>query len=203
MPLRELPFACPDGPNDAVVEAWHRAARERIELYWDSFASRPLPQYVECDFEMVAAAIETCLQHDLVDGRLFLEWGCGFGVVTGSASLLGMEAVGIEAEEFLCQEARCLLEAHQIVAEVWHGNFLPDRAEQLAEETDPVVSLGHRLPPVYDLHEMHIDDFALVFAYPWPGEEHFLKQVFHRFARRDALLLLYRGPNQIELYRKC
>jgi hypothetical protein len=49
---------------------------------------------------------------------------------------------------------------------------------------------------------MALSDFALIFAYPWPGEEHFLKAVFHRYARPNAVLLMYRGPYQVELYRK-
>lgn len=181
---------------------WIAASRARIELYWDQFSKQPLPQYVECDFDLVALALYEVVQRDLIDGRMFVEWGCGFAVVTGLAALLGLDAVGIEAEEMLCVEGRLLLANNAISAEIWQGNFLPAGARQLAEDEDPLVSLTHTILPAYAEHQISIDDFALIFAYPWPGEEHFLRLVFDRFARRDALLLMFRGPYQIELYRK-
>ncbi len=203
MPLVEVDFnVTGDEELPPIVENWLVKARERIERYWDRFKEKPLPQYVECDFDLVARAIQQCVLEELNDGRLFVEWGCGFGVVTGTASLLGLDAVGIEAEEFLCEEARTLFQQAGIEAEVWQGNFLPQRARELAEDEDPLVSLTHTISPAYEMHDMSISDFAVVFAYPWPGEEHFLRHVFARYARRDALLLMYRGPYHVELYRK-
>jgi hypothetical protein len=203
MALAEIDVALEeDEPLPTQVVEWIATARERIERYWDSFKHKPLPQYVECDFELVARAIETTCRQGLNDGQLFVEWGCGFGVVTGTAALLGLDAVGIEAEEFLCQESRLLLSHASIPAEIWQGNFLPHRARELADDTDPLVSLTHSIPPAYGQHDMTLGDFAIVFAYPWPGEEHFLRLVFDRFARRNALLLMYRGPYHVELYRK-
>ncbi|MEZ6136617.1 MAG: hypothetical protein R3C53_17105 [Pirellulaceae bacterium] len=202
MPLVELDLEIDDQAINPQVAVWLSAARRRIESYWDNFKSKPLPQYIECDFDYVAAGLEYCVQRDLIDGKLFVEWGCGFGVVTGIAALLGLDAVGIEAEEFLCEEARILLAQHGVAAEIWQGNFLPNGARRLAEDEDPLVSLTHYIPPAYDEHDMPLEDFAIVFAYPWPGEEHFLRAVFSRYARRDALMLMFRGPYQIELYRK-
>ncbi|QDV26102.1 type 2 periplasmic-binding domain-containing protein [Aureliella helgolandensis] len=184
------------------VADWLVACRARIELYWDQFPQKPLPQYIECDFNLVASALTECVQRDLIDGRLFVEWGCGFGVVTGVAGILGLDAIGVEAEPFLCEEGRKLLKDNQVDAEIWQGNFLPRGAKRLAEDTDPLVSLTHDLEPAYDSYDMPLEDFAIVFAYPWPGEEHFLRLVFDRFARSGALLLMFRGPYHIELYRK-
>lgn len=203
MPLRELTIDADDSVSlPAPIQEWLVVARERIERYWDQFSKQPLPQYVECDFDLVAAAMREIVDRNLADGRLFVEWGCGFAVVTGIAGLLGLDAVGIEAEEMLCVEGRKLLAKQAIKAEIWQGNFLPAGARSLAEDTDPLVSLTHSIPPAYQQHQMSLDDFAIVFAYPWPGEEHFLKQVFDRFARSAALLLMFRGPYHIELYRK-
>lgn len=184
------------------AESWIAGCRERIELYWDRFKEKPLPQYIECDFDLVARGLAECVQRDLIDGRLFVEWGCGFGVVTGLAAILGLDAIGIEAEEFLCAEGRMLLKKHSIEAELWQGNFLPSGARELADDTDPLVSLTHYIDPAYETHDMPLEDFAIVFAYPWPGEEHFLRLVFDRFARSGAVMLMYRGPYHIELYRK-
>lgn len=203
MALREIPLRLSeDDLLPTRVTEWIGSSRERIELYWDHFSKQPLPQYVECDFDLVALAIAEVVSRDLVDGRLFVEWGCGFAVVTGIAALLGLDAIGIEAEEMLCVEGRKLMAKHGVQAEIWQGNFLPSGARRLAEDTDPLVSLTHSLPPAYELNQMGLDDFAIIFAYPWPGEEHFLRLVFDRYARPDSLLLMYRGPYHIELYRK-
>lgn len=202
MPLVELEFDIPEKPLQPAVQQWIATSRERLDEYWDQFRHKPLPQYIECDFELVAAGIEHCVERELLDGRLFVEWGCGFGVVTGIAALSGLDAVGIEAEEFLCEEARKLLQRGGVEADIWHGNFLPGGAKRLADDTDPLVSLTHDNPPAYGLNDMDIEDFALIFAYPWPGEEHFIRLVFDRHARPGAWMLMYRGPYHIELYRK-
>ncbi len=168
-----------------------QAGRERIELYWDQFPKKPLPQYIECDFDYVSQALRTVVERGWIDGQLFCEWGCGFGIVTGVAALLGLDAIGIEAEEFLCDQARKLMAKNGVQAEIWQGNFLPTGAHQLAEDTDPLVSLTHRIPAAYHQHDMTLSDFAIVFVYPWPGEEHFLRAVFDRFARPNALMLQF------------
>ncbi|MCA9128797.1 MAG: hypothetical protein KDB22_17045 [Planctomycetales bacterium] len=202
MTLSTIELQLLESPLPPQVEQWISACRARIELYWDRFKEKPLPQYIECDFDLVANAIHECVLRDLIDGLLFVEWGCGFGVVTGIAGLLGLDAIGIEAEEFLCLQARQLFDKHAVPAEVWQGNFLPRGSRELAEEEDPLVSLTHTIEPAYDQHDMPLDDFAIVFAYPWPGEEHFLRLVFDRFARPGALLLMFRGPYHIELFQK-
>ncbi len=202
MTLFEIPLTNTSSTLPADVRVWLELAQARVQRYWDQFPTKPLPQYVECDFEFVARALLDCEQSGLIDGRMFVEWGCGFGVVTGVAAALGFEAVGIEAEEFLCQEGQALLASANLSGEIWHGNFLPHGARNLAEADDPLVSLTHDAEPAYPAHDCSVQDFAIIFAYPWPGEEHFLKLVFDRFARSGALLLLFRGPFQIELYRK-
>lgn len=202
MTLCELKLDLKQPSIPEPVSNWITVARQRIELYWDQFPTKPLPQYIECDFDLVALALCECARRQLSDGQIFCEWGCGFGIVTGIASLLEFDAIGIEAEEFLCQQARELLRRNGISADVWQGNFLPSGARELAYDEDPLVSLTHSIEPAYARYDMSISDFAIVYVYPWPGEEHFLKTVFDHYARPGALLLLYRGPYHIELYRK-
>lgn len=203
MSLQELEIELDDqSPLEDRIQAWLVSSHLRIQKFWDQFPEKPLAQYVECDFDWLARGLQHCLEHQLTDGNLFVEWGCGFGVVTGVASLLGLDAIGIEAEQFLCQEAELLLQQNDIQAEIWQGNFLPGGASRLAIDEDPIVSLSHQCLSAYEAHQMSLDDFAIVYAYPWPGEEHFLKLVFDRYSRPGALLLLYRGPYHLEFYRK-
>ena len=118
------------------------------------------------------------------------------------AWLAGLRAVGIEAEGFLVDEAKKLLSRHSIQAEIWKGNFLPKGAETIADCQSDYASLFHRVPPAYSQYDCDLADFGIVFAYPWPGEDHFLREVFRRYAAENALLLMFRGPYQIELFRK-
>jgi hypothetical protein len=115
---------------------------------------------------------------------------------------LGWDAIGIEAEPFLVDEARKFLAAEAIQAEIWHGNFLPPGSERLARQQSHHASLFHQIPSAYAEHDLQLDDFAVVFAYPWPGEDGFLKDVFAAYAAQGAILLVFRGPYELELYRK-
>jgi hypothetical protein len=58
MALREIPLYLSEAQSlpDQVSE-WIANSRQRIELYWDSFSKEPLPQYIECDFDLVALAL--------------------------------------------------------------------------------------------------------------------------------------------------
>jgi acyl CoA:acetate/3-ketoacid CoA transferase beta subunit len=49
---------------------------------------------------------------------------------------------------------------------------------------------------------MQVDDFSVIFVYPFPGEEFYMQDVFERFARPGAILLMFLGPYQVEAYRK-
>ena len=44
-------------------------------------------------------------------------------------------------------------------------------------------------------------DFAVVFAYPWPGEECLIVRLFEEYAADGALLLLYGQFNTVRLQR--
>lgn len=189
-------------PVPLDTEVLLRRADSLLQAYWDAWHRKPIEQYVACDFRDVWRALATVRELQLAQGNLFLEWGCGFGIVTAMASQMGWGAIGIEAEPFLVSEARTFLAAEGIQAEIWQGNFLPSGSERLARHQSHHASLFHQVPSAYAQHDMQLDDFAFVFAYPWPGEDGFLKDVFCEYAALGALLLVFRGPYELELYRK-
>jgi SAM-dependent methyltransferase len=189
-------------PVPLDTEVLLRRADSLLQAYWDAWHRKPIEQYVACDFRDVWRALATVRELQLAQGNLFLEWGCGFGIVTAMASQMGWGAIGIEAEPFLVSEARTFLAAEGIQAEIWQGNFLPSGSERLARHQSHHASLFHQVPSAYSQHDMQLDDFAFVFAYPWPGEDGFLKDVFREYAAPGALLLVFRGPYELELYRK-
>ncbi len=205
MALKELKFTfdVESAPLPPSIDAWISLARREIELFWDQSSKTKKKEYVECDFRFVAGLLSLCQQTGLFPRHKLLEWGCGFGVVTGIAELLGLSAVGIEAERFLVKAALRLQRQGGLKGEIWHANFLPVGASELAESGDPRISLQFSsLPSAYELHDSHLHDFGCIFCYAWPGEEHFLKQVFDRFAAPSTALILFRGPFHAEVYRK-
>jgi hypothetical protein len=201
--LEELPLIIDEtAPIPHSVEVFLSSSQELIQSFWDRWIDQPIEQYVACDFLEVWRALQAVQTNHALTGKSFVEWGAGFGVVTALGWLAGFSAVGIEAEAFLVSEGKKLFHKHQIQAELWHGNFLPERAEELADVQSNFPSLHHPMASAYAANDCELGDFSLVFAYPWPGEEHFQREVFRQFAAQGALLLMFRGPYQIELYRK-
>lgn len=173
-----------------------------LQAYWDQWNQRPIEQYVACDFRDVWRALSKLTSSQMAIGNTFCEWGCGFGIVTGLASQLGWEAVGIEAEAFLVDRAKQFLTRNHLAGEILHGNFLPRGSERLARSRSNHASLFHQVESAYEQHDLELCDYALVFAYPWPGEHLFQQEVFRNYAGDGALLLMFLGPYEIELYRK-
>lgn len=201
--LEEIDFPWDsEAPIPDDVASLLSTADEILQSYWDQFHRKPIEQYVACDFRDVWRALEAITSLKLAPGNTFCEWGCGFGVVTALASMLGWDAVGIEAEPFLVSRAKRFLAESKIPAEIVQGNFLPDGAENLAETQDNHASLFHQVPSAYRQLDLQCDDFALVFAYPWPGEHRYLQDVFREYAGDQSLLLMFLGPYEIQLFRK-
>ncbi len=185
------------------LSQWVQFGGQEVRDFWDRHPELRNTEWVECDYSEVAAALVGLQLSHPARQKTFLELGCGFGVVAGTASLLGFEAVGIESERFLVEEAIRIAAVYGIKsAEFWEGNFLPTGAAQFAEEEDPRVALKSEAESAYAKYGREIAEFGTIFAYPWPGEEHFLKSVFRHYAAAGARLVLYRGPFQIEIYEK-
>lgn len=121
----------------------------------------------------------------------FLELGSGAGVMTILASLLGYEAHGIEIESWLVRRSSELAEHFDCGAQFAEGSFVP-----LAyQEEVSLLSAEFHTPAEgdvgYDELGSELDDYDLVFAYPWPGDEEWLDELMRRHARPDAILLTF------------
>jgi hypothetical protein len=175
--------------------------QHRIELFQDQWNRPQIEQFVAADFLHVYQSLHWILETQLVIGKRFLEWGCGFAVVTAIASSLDLDAIGIEAEAELIRGAGETLRHWNCGGELVEGNFLPTGSEALTD--DPwLPSIGHAAEPAYEKLGLDLDDFAIVYSYPWPGEDDFHEAVFDRYAASGALLLMFCGPNDLRLYRR-
>lgn len=198
----ELPPEEAGEPPDRIARLL-RAAERRVRDFLDTHRSLPLLGFVPCDTERVYRAL--CSVREVAPAaERFCEWGSGFGVVTALAAALGFEATGIEIRSPLVAESRCLLEASRLEAEILEGSFIPDDYEAPAEvEPDDWVTIRSGAGGVDEV-DVGIDDFDLVFAYPWPGEEAFYFDLFDHRASDGALILTYHGADEgVLLQRKC
>jgi len=197
----EIPSSVDAWPVPTEVETLIHDSLERIERFQDNWERTRIEQFVAADYRHVYQALAWINQTQLRIGDAFLEWGCGFAVVTCLARRLGFSAVGIEAEDELIIEGRITAEIDHSAVTLVSGNFLPPGAEDLAD--DPTLpSVGHTASCGYASLDADLRDFAIVYGYPWPGEDSFHAAVFDRYAARGGMLLMFRGPNDLRLFRR-
>lgn len=183
------------------VRHWISEARQRIEAFQDCWDKNQIEQFVAADYELVYQSLTWLLETQPTIGRRFLEWGCGFAVVAALASSLELDAIGIEAESDLLAQGRRTIDSWNVPVELIHGNFLPAGCESIAD--DPTLpSLGHAVDCGYRQIDSQLDDFAIVYSYPWPGEDDFHNQVFDRYAAVGAVQIMFCGPNDVRAFRK-
>jgi len=202
MALQEVVLKLQPGSVSGEVRDFIDEAQGRIDAFARRRREDPIPGFVPCAFDAVQNALEAIVTGNMAPGRHFCEWGAGFGVASCLASMLGFEACGIEIEDELVDEARSLASDFGLDVEFASGNFIPRRGEDLADvRADSAwLAMGGR-----DGHEelgLDPEDFDLVFAFPWPGDEEVILNLFDRMGATGALLLLYLGLEGIHLYRK-
>jgi hypothetical protein len=174
---------------DEGWEIWSRFDSEVRQRTWHPF--------VPADYERVLQTLLTLR----APGRRFLEWGSAQGVITIMADLLGFEACGIEIDSALVGMARDLAARYESRARFAVGSFLPEgytwkprsgdaRPGTIGQGAAGYAELGHPL-----------EDFDVVFAYPWSGEEPMMHDVMRRYGNRRATLLVYGVADGVETYR--
>ncbi len=186
----ELDAALAERLDSLVREGWgiwDRFDREVRQQRWHPF--------VAADYERV---LEVLLAFR-VPGRRFLEWGSATGTITVMADLLGYEAYGIELDPGLVDVARGLAERHGSGARFAAGSFLPSGYEWRSSDGDPRRgTIGHGASAYPELGHP-LDDFDLVYAYPWSGEEPMMHDLMRCYGGRGARLLLH-CPEGVRAY---
>ena len=203
MPLTRLslPDALPPPPPE--VAKFIADAQSRIEAFIESHLADPVHSIVPSDYPLVYGALFHVAGAHLAPGPLFCEWGSGAGVVTCLAAMVGFDACGIEFEADLVELSIRLAQHHHLKAGFYRGNFVPRGGQKIAEQVGEFEWLATGGADPYDQMDLEIDDFDMVFAYPWPGEERVIERLFDRFASNGALLLTYNGDTEgVRLFRR-
>jgi len=174
------------------AEGW--AIFERFDTEVRDHAFHP---FVNADYERVLDAL---LPH-CAPGLRFLEWGSATGVITIMADMLGFEAAGIELDEQLVVVARSLATRFESRAQFAAGSFLPaGYVWRPASGDGRVATIGSGASGYRELGSS-LDDFDVVFGYPWGGEEPMMLDLMQRYGRPNALLLLNTVNGGVEEHR--
>jgi hypothetical protein len=179
----------------ARLEALMEEGREFFHDFDLEVRSREWHPFVPADYEKVLGALLPLRS----PGARFLEWGSATGVIAIMADLLGFEAYGIEIDRQLVAKARELAARFDSGARFAEGSYLPQgyvwrdpsgdtRLATIGVGDSGYLALGHPL-----------EDFDLVFAYPWHGEEPVMRDVFRRYGGERSKMLINRGREGFEL----
>lgn len=142
----------------------------------------------------VAADYEDVLRRLLelrAPGLRFLEWGSATGVITIMADLLGFEACGIELDARLVDTARALADKYDSRARFAAGSFLPAGYAWRSRTGDPRLGTIGQGPSGYLELQHPLDDFDIVFGYPWDGEAPMMRDLARRYGKEGVRLILY------------
>lgn len=172
-------------------EGWELWARFDVEVRQQAFHP-----FVAADYPVVLEALIALR----APGLRFLEWGSATGVITIMADLLGFEACGIEIDRDLVVQARDLARRMGSGARFAAGSFLPTGYHWKTRGGDPRLgTIGYGDSGYLELG-MPLEEFHLVFGYPWDGEEPMMHDLIKMHGRPDARLLIPRG-NGVKVYR--
>jgi len=201
MRLIELQLTLDSAPLPPDVAALVADADRRVQESDPNFLAS-IPAFVPCDYEQVYRALDWINESHSATGRRFLEWGSGIGAVTCLASMLDFDAIGIEIESALVEIAHLLAATHHVAVEFACGSYVPAGAEPFLDTAGEVTWLRTDRPDAYGDLELEPSDFDVIFAYPWPGEEQVIFDLFQICAATGSLLLTYHSQDGLRLQRK-
>ncbi len=200
-------------PSDLPQEATRIIAESdaRIDELFATEQNKRVPKYFPSDPELFYRALDCLTREDIPLGRVFCEWGSGFGVCTCLAALLGYEAYGIEIEPPMVRASRDFANDLGIDVTIVPTSYVPEGYESCTSVGGEFLIrddylTGHSPEIVselaYDGMEREIADIDVFFVYPWPMEQDFMRELFDEIAVEGAILLTYHKSGEIYANRK-
>ena len=171
------------------LDALYEDGYEHFQQFDQEVRRRSFHPFVPADY----ADVERILRQHVQPGRRFLEWGSGTGVITIMADLIGFDASGIELDASLVEVARTLARRYDSNAKFAAASFLPEGYRYRDPDGgNRMGTLGTGPSGYLDLGRP-LEDFDVVFGYPWHGEEPVMRDVFRQYGSPDATLIIYPG----------
>jgi hypothetical protein len=199
MPLLDIDLPGDSTPIPENVQTFLREAERRIEQFQQTSRSHG---FVPSDYAGAYKVLRTISTASAAPGPQFCEWGSGFGVVASLASMVDFTACGIEIEEDLVSAARRLAADFELDVEFVRDSFIPPGGENCADISITFAWLTQEAGAAEEGLGLAIDDFDVIFAYPWPDEERVIEDLFDRYAAVGAVLVTYHGIEGFRVQRK-
>lgn len=157
------------------------------------------------DFHPFVAADYNSVRDALVSlrkpGRRFLEWGSAMGVITIMADFLGFDAYGIELDPALVEVGRKLASRSHSKAQFTAGSFIPMGWEWGRSDGDGRHgTIGHGRSGYLEFGHP-LDDFDVVYGFPWMGEEQMMLDLMRDHGHADAHLVLHTARDGTKIYQ--
>ena len=180
---------------DALIE-------EGMNLFSEfdrSVREKSFHPFVAADYNVVLETLLSLRAPDRDRASTFIELGSGHGVITIMADLLGFDAAGIELDASLVAIARDLAKRYESNARFVAGSFLPLGYRWKSESGDSRMGTLGSGPSAYMELGRALDDFEIVYAYPWEGEAPIIRDLARRYANPRAKLVLMDAVVGVEI----
>ncbi len=205
MALKQIAFSPPELQLPGDVALYLEQMAPQVERY-RSKTPGGFRGFVPSDYVGFYSALSHVVDQRLACGNAFCEWGSGLGVSTCLASMLGFEAAGIEIDGALVQAAEQFVADFELIADFAHGSFLPDGVDDLIDsafaENNGEISMIIQSDDAYHQLGKDVDDFDIVFCFPWPTDEGVTAEIFERYASVGAILLTFDEAEGYRVRRK-
>jgi len=188
-------------PLPSAVTAFLADAGARIDAFFDLWKKSRNLGFFPSDYELVYGVLKAIRDSNPEATRL-CEWGSGFGVIAGLGAMLGYEASGIELDSRCVSASRTLLKAHQLDVAILEGSFVPEEYAETKEMNADGTGTVLWGPGAIDEVDVEIEDFDVIFAFPWPDEQEMYFDLFARYAAVGAILITYSALEGIRVQRK-
>ena len=189
------------GALDPALRARLAAVMEEGWEIWERFdlevRQKDFHPFVPADYERVLEVLVALRE----PGARFLEWGSATGVIAIMADLVGFEAYGIELDASLVGVARELARKHGSGARFEAGSFLPAGYRFRPRNGDGRIGTLEYGESAYPALGHPLDDFDVVYGYPWDGEEAIMHDLMRAYGARGARLVLPSGTEGIRVFR--
>jgi len=185
-----------------AVESLIAETEKRIIAFVERTKDDQMFAFVPSDFRATYRALAWLHGKRLAPGRAFCEWGSGMGAVALLAAQVGFDSSGIEVESALVEESIALAKDFDLPVDFVCGSFVPEGSEDGEDSLEEFAWLDFRAAPAYAELGYEPEDFDLIFAYPWPGEQQVVFDIFEECAANGALLLTYHGGEGLRLHRR-
>ena len=122
---------------------------------------------------------------------------CRRGPVLLAAFLAGDVRLGLASAA-----ARLLAADFEVPVEFICGSFIPTGAQDGMRLDSSFAWLNTTECGGLEELGLDVDDFGIIFAYPWPDEEEFTEKLFETYAQVGAVLVTHHGGDVFRVRRK-